>query len=510
MKILLTLLLSCCCALGATIVINPYSYSNGPAIFSPNNISGIQNLSWWVGDNIGTGGTNASGLISNWVDSGNSPIPLTNTGVTTSWPTISNAFLNGHKIVHFDGGDFLQNSNYVAGQPHEIVIYGIQRDPTNTVNPSSFFDSLSVNSRQSFNRGSAGLITAAAPTAATISATYNTNAWHVFDVLFNGSSSAIFVDNVSSGTKNMGTTNMSGLKIGATLAAFFGRVDMAEVVTYGASLGTVDSAGVFSVAVNRSNVFYYLTNKYTPPPFFPTNLMTTATNLSWWVADNITGTSTNLLSQATNWPDAGLTPLSLTNQNLALAPNISNAFLNGHTILNFNSNYLRNIAYTSTLPTEIVMVLAIKDTTNQDNQIIDSTTSAARGNFYSLSDGTAFLHSGTPSQQSMPATNVWGVLDIVFNGASSGVMFNMFSLHNPVTPGAQVPGGITIAGARTLGGLGKIAVAEIITYKGTLGAVPNSGVRSVPGTAVNREALWNYLTNKYASTSWPFTNVLKQ
>ena len=240
----------------------PPPATSAPA-FSPTNIAGVQNLSWWVADNIT--GTNSGGSISNWADAGASPMPLTNLAASTSWPVISNSFLNGHAIAHFDGvADYMKSVNYTSAQPHEVIIVA------NWWGASAldyYFDGIDA-TKHHYLRYNPPFLAFKGGTDQNVTPTLPFNQWWIIDVLFNGTSSGVFTNNVSIGPRNAGTVVNQGIVLGAIGAVngYYGPIDVAEVLTYGGTLGTVDTAGTFATSADRTAIYSYLTNKYNIAP----------------------------------------------------------------------------------------------------------------------------------------------------------------------------------------------------------------------------------------------------
>ena len=246
-----------------------------PGEFSPTNISGVVNHGWWVAD--GQFNTNASGLLSNWFDSGVSPNNLTNTGVTTLWPTLSNSVLNGHSVVHFDSGDYLKSINYTNAQPHEMVMVMRYNWPASSAR--YMFDSAFSDGRHTLIGGATAQISVNGGAASM--AMFDTNRWLVVNAVFDGASSALFTNGISSGAKSLTSQAMNGFTLGATYTlASHAPMAVAELLTYSTPLGAIDAAGVFTAATARYDLYNYLTNKYgiTQLAFNPSYAVVQSTN----------------------------------------------------------------------------------------------------------------------------------------------------------------------------------------------------------------------------------------
>jgi len=229
----------------------------------------------------------------------------------------------------------------------------------------------------------------------------------------------------------------------------------------------------------------------------PTNL-SGATNIAWWVADNITGT--NATGYITNWPDSGLGGFNLRKIGSAGVPMVSNNWLNGHAIVHFSTttnSALVNTAYFANQPQEVMAVISIPVATEPAyTWIIDSTNTSYRNGFETSSAVSgAYRHYAGSASGYYTLPGKWFVLDLVFSGASSGILSNNVSASGTNSIGTQADAGFTFGNRYDLSQSCLFDVAEIVTYSNILGGVGSAGVFS---SASARTNLYNYLTNKYA------------
>lgn len=215
-------------------------------------------------------------------------------------------------------------------------------------------------------------------------------------------------------------------------------------------------------------------------PVFPTNLAGYPA-LAWYVGDDYT---TN--SSVATLPDRWVNAWNLTNSaSTTTWPKGQSSGLNGHRVLGFDGFYLRQPAYTSSQPHEIVMVMSI--TNRATTEIICSSMNSSfehrvdhnAPNIQQLASGSVV----SPITSDGGLTNRWVVYDIVFNGASSTIYSNLVA-GVTVNPGTFTESGFTVGELYNLTFPSRCAIAEIATYGTNL----SSGARS---------SLNTYLTNKY-------------
>ncbi len=234
------------------------SYST-PVPFGPTN-TGITSVSWWCVE------TNYVTNSSTWISMADlkSSYDLTNRAASTLWPGVSGSTLNSRQYIHFVQADneYLYNSAYTASQPDEVCLVARVLD----TNPTAWNVILDGNSsRQLFAlehstyRANAGGSTPTGPIFAT-------NRWEVFNIVFNGASSCVYTNGVLAWTADFGSGGAGGLALGIDyFDTLFGpaSMDFAEMSTYSAALGAVDSTpGNYTASTVRSNLVNYYTNKY--------------------------------------------------------------------------------------------------------------------------------------------------------------------------------------------------------------------------------------------------------
>lgn len=233
-------------------------------------------------------------------------------------------------------------------------------------------------------------------------------------------------------------------------------------------------------------------------PYSPTNI-SGVTNLSRWVADNISTGGTNNLGAVSNWVDSGVSPKNLTNLAVETTwPFYSNNVLNGHAIVKFfrnANNYLKTVNYTSAQPHTVFMVVRYSSPTNgTTSYFFDSTDATKRNALFQSTAGKLTAFAGSSGGVVNFTTNVWHTIEVLYNGAASGMWIDNVSVGT-ISVNTQVENGITMGSSNDTTGGGPVDIAEVVTWFGSLGAVDSNGTFSVAAARSNH---YVFQTNTYA------------
>lgn len=131
-------------------------------------------------------------------------------------PTFVESANGGHPALRFDGNDYLQVTGFTYSQPNTILVVAKFDLPIAAAFP--VFDGVSD---RELLYASSGLWRLFAGDVADLGA--NDTSQHVFVSTFNGASSTLSIDGVTSSAVNSGTNAISGITIGASgpLTSFF-------------------------------------------------------------------------------------------------------------------------------------------------------------------------------------------------------------------------------------------------------------------------------------------------
>lgn len=203
--------------------------------FSPKSISGLE--AWYAADvassiTIGTG-------VQQWSDlSGKGRHLIQNT--TNNQPAYNSVTLNGKPTVTFDGtNDSLRAAAFSVAQPYQyfaVFRYEVVGAGTRIADARSGSGSRSGEFFDYF--GNMGIFAGGLLTLSVVAA--DQTSFGIWDVEFNGSSSAIRLRKTyKSTTGNSGTNGAAGLTLGANgnaTSSEFSNVSIAEFLIYGRSL----------------------------------------------------------------------------------------------------------------------------------------------------------------------------------------------------------------------------------------------------------------------------------
>lgn len=219
-----------------------YVGQGGISTFTKTSVSGLK---FWV--KADTGITKDGGdLVSGWDDQSDSGWHLAQATATNKPLYVAN-IINGHPVVRFDGSDnYIFNNSPSIAQPNTTFIVGkfIVADATNDYLLSGGSNCAILNISGSKFATNAGTELAGAAA--------NTNN-HIWTIVHNGASSHIITD-TSNTAGNANTTGISDIYLGARydLGAFWGNVEIAEILIYDSDLSDA----------NRAIVLSYLNSKY--------------------------------------------------------------------------------------------------------------------------------------------------------------------------------------------------------------------------------------------------------
>ncbi len=226
------------------------SGGSGGGGISPTNL-GAASLAWYDANTSYV--TNTS--VPTWTDLWTNHWDLTNRIANSTWPTMLAVTPNGSNALCFSdaGATTLNSVNYTSSQPHEVCMALSITNVTGN-GPQFMMDGgISGSFRNigyypggasQFELSAGGLVDSAGSI---------TNKWFVINFVFNGASSKIYTNNVAGPTVDAGSGTASGLTIGSRYSDETNlKGAIAEIASYSAVLTTTQ----------RSNLFYYMTNKY--------------------------------------------------------------------------------------------------------------------------------------------------------------------------------------------------------------------------------------------------------
>ncbi len=221
-----------------------------PGGFVPTDIAGC--LLWLDASQIV--GLNDGDPVSTWADESGNGNDVTQSNAQEK-PTYQTNELNGLPVVNFTptggGGtkEFLRRTfSSPLAQPGTVFVVVRSQSTTDS---GKIFDG--VGSGRWLIQPSGGTWQIFAGSTVLSGGTADTN-WHVFSLIFNGASSEVFVDGVSTITGNPGAANFDGITLGGDNGSGTSPLtgDEAEVIIYNSALGTTD----------RQTVEAYLASKY--------------------------------------------------------------------------------------------------------------------------------------------------------------------------------------------------------------------------------------------------------
>lgn len=211
--------------------------------FLPTSITGLQ---FWVKSDAGVT-KDGSDLVATWADQSGNARDLTE---ATNKPLWVSSLVNGLPAIRFDGSnDKLTTSSFTVAQP--LTVFIVSKNVSNTDADRIFATNTT---------GAApNLVQRAGPNArmqsnsldgATVAS--DTTSFHLYKVLFNGTSSVIAKDNGSDQTSAANLTGSAGrVELAAINGASFGNVEIAEFMIYNSSISGTDLTNLMSYFQTR-------------------------------------------------------------------------------------------------------------------------------------------------------------------------------------------------------------------------------------------------------------------
>lgn len=198
----------------------------------------------------GSGGeaadTDAVGYMSDLSGNGNHVIQAT----TANKPTLAATGLNSKRCITFDGGDYLRIAAFASGvetQPNTAIVVA----SLGSVGSDQYFFDAGADGSSDRNAAIIGgnwSIFAGSQIAGDAADT----SLHLHAMLFNGASSAMYVDGDLSGSVgNAGSSGLGGLTLGARMSAngnLFSGAKIAVLAFYGADIGSTARANLHTWA----------------------------------------------------------------------------------------------------------------------------------------------------------------------------------------------------------------------------------------------------------------------
>lgn len=261
MRLAILFLLTCCACWGQVFSGNGTFSGNGSltavsgiVTLATNSIPGYPALTLFYPSSYVTNGGNSVSMT----DLGPHGYHLTNNATSAAWPTSMPNTLNGYPVLSFDGvANYLQNTIYTSGLPHEVVIVC---SLTNGVdNRVVVGGTLSSPYNSFYKYGSNMRFAVYAGSGSPIISTVNSNRLMVFDFMVMGSaSSAFYTNNVLAASGDCGNFAAKGMLVGVNrlfTPATFMPMQIALIATYGEGnpipgTNTVARTQVYSIITN--------------------------------------------------------------------------------------------------------------------------------------------------------------------------------------------------------------------------------------------------------------------
>lgn len=176
-------------------------------------------------------------------------------------PILQAAIYNSYDGICFgcgswpDNNSFLDTGGYSPSQPHEIFF--VLSVTNNGKDIQVLFDAAADSTPRNLVWLSSKLFTMYAGALVDVGVAV-TNKYFVLDTLLNGTTSTNWTNNVMSGQGDAGANTMSNLRLGSGY----------QGTNYAASYSLLEAASFKAnlSATDRSNVFYYFTNKFAIAP----------------------------------------------------------------------------------------------------------------------------------------------------------------------------------------------------------------------------------------------------
>jgi len=158
-------------------------------------------------------------------------------------PTLQLAELNGQPVLRFDGtDDYLLNTAFAISQPDTLAV--VVKHPTPTDGAFRNLTDSHLNDRQLLSKqNAAGSNHRLVYAGGFLSGSTPSSAFEIWTAIYNGASSALYVNGILDASGDAGTQGMDGYHIGADAGpGSFSNVDLAEMIRVPRAL-TVDERG---------------------------------------------------------------------------------------------------------------------------------------------------------------------------------------------------------------------------------------------------------------------------
>lgn len=215
----------------------------------------------------------------------------------------------------------------------------------------------------------------------------------------------------------------------------------------------------------------------------PTNLPN-AVSISWWKASDYT---TN--AGVPTLPDSGLGGYALTNRYGDVNWPVSDGTLNGISVMQFiyDLSFMGCVNYTSSQPHTICLIIKDEAFDNTGKFYFDSASAGARNYLFSTTAGQPkkmTMDSGTEVYYTYLNTNIWVLVECLFNDTTSQMWTNGVSSAAASAGGSSAISGFNLNGGFNHGNAAAFHFAEAMTYSSVF-------------TASDRNYLSNYVRGKY-------------
>lgn len=205
-------------------------YHSAATTAIPSQFTGL--IAWYVADDLAAGSTHGAS-VQTWADRSTS----TNTmlqSLTTRRPSYLTNQRNGLPTVRFGTNSVMEALFTTVPQPFTVIfIATAQQDSSQPANSTLFSDE--SNAVSFYNNPNQGFAMSAGTNLNGTAANYDAN-WHIYGLVYNGSTSTYRVDGASSVTGNVGTNSLTnGLTLsGKTTTGWNG--DIGEFMVYNRAL----------------------------------------------------------------------------------------------------------------------------------------------------------------------------------------------------------------------------------------------------------------------------------
>lgn len=140
-------------------------------------------------------------------------------GTAGARPTYKTGQINSRPALSFDGGDFLKMAGAIASVAQPVTRWVVMRfTGTPPAATEVILEDIGANNTRFSRNITTGFLVLRSATALTTDDTDDGASWHLYQVTFNGGSSALFKDGTSIHTGNAGAAGFTGTSMGATAA----------------------------------------------------------------------------------------------------------------------------------------------------------------------------------------------------------------------------------------------------------------------------------------------------